>query len=185
VNRVRLAVGVACVAAGVALTVGVEAPAIPGGTYGFVAVGSTAAIVAGVALYRDGRTATGTSVTAPPTQARPQRPGEAVADAIDDLRVVGRRQDATDGRRQVSERLESLAVDVLVAKRDVTAATARDRLESGAWTDDPAAAAFFVDGPVPPLTVRDQVAALRSGDPPFARRARHVLAELHRLEGDA
>lgn len=184
-NRGVVAVGGCCVALGLARTLGWLAFSLPGGTYGFVTSAAVAAVVAGVALHRDGREGATVDVTAPPARRRPVRPGVEAADAIADLRVVGRRATADDGRTALRERLQSLAVDVLVAKRDVTPATARDRLEAGDWTDDPEAAAFFADGTIPALSTRDQLAALRSGDPPFARRARRVLAELDELEGDA
>jgi hypothetical protein len=185
VNRWLFVVGAACIALGVGRTLGVPGPALPGGAYGFVAVAAVAALAAGVALYRDadGDPPPG-STSRPPTRSRPQRPGADAADAIDDLRVVGRRAAAADGRRDLHDRLHAIAVDVLVAKRDVDEATARDRLAAGEWTTDPEAAACFVDGPTPPLSARDQFAALRSGDPPYARRVRRALAELDRVEGD-
>lgn len=184
-NRPLFAVGVACIALGVARTLGVGGPALPGGAYGFVAVAAVAALAAGVALYRDaGDDPVPRSSARPPTRSRPRRPGAEAADAIDDLRVVGRRTDVADGRRDLHDRLHAVAVDVLVAKRDLDEATARDRLATGAWTADADAAACFVDGPTPPLSVRDQVAALRSGDPPYARRVRRALAELDRVESD-
>ncbi|MFC6955541.1 DUF7269 family protein [Halorubellus litoreus] len=184
-NRALFAVGAACVAVGVARLAGVVGPVLPGGAYGFLAVAVLAVVVAGVTLYRDATDDDSPERAAPPERSRPRRPGAAAARAIADLRVVGRRADADDGRRELHDRLESLAVDVLVAKRDVDASTARDQLASGAWTDDPTAAACFVDGPIPPLSARDQFAALRSGDPPYARRVRRALAELDRVEGDA
>jgi hypothetical protein len=185
VNRPLFAVGVACIALGVARMLGVAGPALPGGAYGFVAVAVLAALSAGAALYRD---AAGDpaprSPSPPPTRSTPRRPGADAAHAIDDLRVVGRRADVADGRRDLHDRLHAVAVDVLVAKRDLDEATARDRLATGAWTADAAAAACFVDGPMPPLSVRDQLAALRSGDPPYAHRVRRTLAELARVEAD-
>lgn len=183
-NRALFAAGVACLALGVARVAGLGVPALPGGAYGFVAVAALAAVVAAVALYRDAGGTT-PAVSAPPERSRPRRPGDDAARAIAALRVVGRRADAEDGRGALHDRLEALAVDVLVAKRDVDAATARERLATGAWTDDPVAAACFVDGPVPPLSARDQLGALRSGEPPYARRVRRALAELDRVEGDA
>ncbi|WP_227133613.1 DUF7269 family protein [Halorubellus salinus] len=184
-NRALFAAGTVCVALGIGRLAGVVGPVLPGGAYGFVAVAVLAMGVAGVALYRDAGDEDAPTVAAPPEQARPRRPGAAASRAIADLRVVGRRADAADGRCALHDRLEALAVDVLVAKRDVDAATARELLASGAWTDDPVAAACFVDGPVPPLSARDQVAALRSGAPPYARRVRRALAELDRVEDDA
>lgn len=184
-NRPLFVVGVACVALGVARTLGVAGPTLPGGAYGFVAVAAGAALSAGVALYRDaGGDPASRSSSQAPTRSRPRRPGADAADAIDDVRVVGRRADVADGRSDLHDRLHAVAVDVLVAKRDLDEATVRDRLATGAWTTDPAAAACFVDGPTPPLSVRDQIAALRSGDPPYAHRVRRALAELDRVEAD-
>ena len=184
-NRALFAVGVACVALGVARTLGVAGPTLPGGAYGFVGVAAVAALAAGVALYRDadGDRAPRRSAH-PPTRSKPRRPGADAADAVDDLRVVGRRADVADGRRDLHDRLHAVAVDALVAKRDLDEATARDRLAAGTWTTDEEAAACFVDGPTPPLSLRDQIAALRSGDPPYARRVRRALTALDRIEAD-
>ncbi|WP_323675580.1 hypothetical protein [Halorubellus sp. PRR65] len=184
-NRALFAAGATCLSLGVARLAGVGGPVLPGGAYAFLAVAVLAAAVAGVALSRDARVDGERGVAEPPEQARPRRPGAGARRALDDLRVVGRRADEDDGRRELHDRLEALAVDVLVAKRDVDEPTAREWLASGSWTDDPTAAACFVDGPVPALSARDQLAALRSGDPPYARRVRRALAELDRLEADA
>ncbi len=45
-------------------------------------------------------------------------------------------------REQIRERIAAVAVDAIVAAEDCSASTARERVRSGEWTDDPVAAWF-------------------------------------------
>ncbi|WP_170094894.1 hypothetical protein ACAH01_06325 [Halomicrobium sp. HM KBTZ05] len=56
---------------------------------------------------------------------------------------------------KIRQNLRELAVRVLTAERGWSASTARSRIESGRWTDDPRAAAFLSEGSVvPSVTLR-------------------------------
>ena len=85
------------------------------------------------------------------------------------------------GRETVTERLEAVGVTVLQRRRGYTESEARERLESGEWTDDPVAAAFF-DGTgwaAFPLSFRLRV---RLGEESkFGLKARRATEELERI----
>lgn len=85
------------------------------------------------------------------------------------------------GRETVTERLEAVGVTVLQRRQGDTEDEARERLESGEWTDDPVAAAFF-DGTnwsVFPLSFRLRV---RLGEESrFGLQARRATEELERI----
>ncbi|QSG02251.1 DUF7269 family protein [Natranaeroarchaeum sulfidigenes] len=85
------------------------------------------------------------------------------------------------GRETVTERLEAVGVTVLQRRRGYTESEARERLESGEWTDDPVAAAFF-DGTgwaAFPLSFRLRV---RLGEESrFGLKARRAAEELERI----
>jgi hypothetical protein len=74
---------------------------------------------------------------------------------------------------EVRERLRSAAVETLVRTRGYTRERAKRSIETGEWTDDPYAAAFFT-GQVEGLGVTGLVGTLLDSEPRFQRRARHA-----------
>ncbi|WP_439027278.1 DUF7269 family protein [Haloarchaeobius sp. DT45] len=179
-RRWLLVPGVACIAAGLATTV---APGLAAGAGLAVVVlvvgGVTAAGAALVLGYRSGGGPADRVESPGPTT--PTDPGAAVDALLDDVTATGRRR-GDDTRREVYDRIEAVAVDVLVARYDCTAETAREWLAAGTWTDDEAAAAFFTEGLQPAYSTTDHLRTVRTGDPPVRRRARRALAELTAIE---
>ncbi|QRV14919.1 hypothetical protein JMJ58_18720 [Haloterrigena salifodinae] len=114
-----------------------------------------------------------------PTPERPQElstPGEEIDAAIESGVVTFGRQG-----RKLNERLERAVVDALVLGEGLTEDEARQSLENGTWTDDPLAAAQFMNT-VPdwaPWRVRVRTVVRR--DRP--RRARRAAAEIARISG--
>lgn len=81
-------------------------------------------------------------------------------------------------RSQIRDRLTETAIEVLVRYDGDTPEYARERLQTGSWTDDPAAAAFFTstDGFQVPLTERLRMTV--TGDDAFCQQARRAIAVL-------
>ncbi|WP_435195930.1 DUF7269 family protein [Natronomonas sp. EA1] len=104
--------------------------------------------------------------------------------AFDDLLARLSRADgrtAAELRATVRERLETTAVNVLVHEGH-SRERAHAMLETGEWTDDPMAAAFFAEGTTGSLA--DSVWGAIKGETAFQRHARRVAVALHeRLEG--
>lgn len=69
-------------------------------------------------------------------------PGEAFDEQLARSADVGR-HDVQRIRSSVEERLERVAVATVMRRDGCSRAVARERVHSGAWTDDPHAAAFF------------------------------------------
>lgn len=88
--------------------------------------------------------------------------------------------ESTETHETFQTRLEQVAQWVLT-RDGLDAEQAREQLAEGMWTDDPPAAAFFADAPEHP-SIRGQLHALRTAEPPVARRARHTIGVLtHRF----
>jgi hypothetical protein len=121
-------------------------PSLVGGltpTYGAVVLVGLLATVYGVQRLR-GRGAVERRYARPPDREgrpSPPVPGEAFDSRLDGLAPASTREGRA-ARAAVRERLEVAAVNVL-AKEGLDPDEARDRLESGRWTDDPLAAEFF------------------------------------------
>lgn len=105
-------------------------------------------------------------------------PGDDLDEIIAHLTVL---RSAKADRQQIRERLQTAAITLIRQREHCSEAAARERIESGAWTDDPLAAAFLADEGVvqPPLseTVRNVV----TGEPLIRERARRTVDELTRL----
>ena len=176
-----LAVGLSLLAAGLLGTV------VPGLVVGDAAalvilvVGSVAAVALAL-VYARTDTRTRVARATRPESTGPRVPGRGAEDLLADVTAAGRVR-GDDAREDVYERLTAVAVETLVARYDCTPDEARERLETGSWTDDPLAAALFVDGVEPGWTTRDRLRTLRTGEPPLRRRARHALSELSALAG--
>jgi hypothetical protein len=92
---------------------------------------------------------------------------------LPDLRVKRRNEE----RAAVRERLEALAVEVLVA-RGLDEASARHHLEAGTWTADERASSFFVPAADRDLSVEARLRDAFGSDLAFSRRARRVVAAI-------
>lgn len=179
VRRALLAFGVGTGLAGLALAVFPAMAAGVGADRLFVLfVGVVAGAQAVFDLRARGRTRFRQAETGDPEAAfAPPRPG---ADVDAALSVTERGFDrySQERRDEVRDRVRAAAIDVLSRRGDCSREEARAMLDTGAWTDDPYAAAFFgadVDADLP-LSVRVRDAL--SPESRFTRRARHAIAEL-------
>jgi hypothetical protein len=81
-------------------------------------------------------------------------------------------------RERVRDRLTETAVEILVRYDGDTPEQARERLQTGSWTDDPPAAAFFAPmGEIRPSLVERIRVTITSGSG-FRWRARRAIAAL-------
>ncbi|MFC4436553.1 MULTISPECIES: DUF7269 family protein [Natrialbaceae] len=86
----------------------------------------------------------------------------------------------TQSGRDARARLREGAVRVIRTRRGLAAETARERVRSGEWTDDPVAAAFLAEDRLHPLPER-----LRGAVDPgtaYYRRVRRTLDAIERIE---
>ncbi|QLC33721.1 hypothetical protein EFA46_005755 [Halarchaeum sp. CBA1220] len=167
---------------------GAAAAFAPGLVAGVTLTTAAITVVGGVALlvaylvYRDAR-ATHAAVRRPTTpdvetRRTAGRPGR----DFDRTYAAARAGVRASARTTARERLRRLAVDTLVTADGLAEADAEVRLEAGAWTDDPHAAAFFAaDPPAPPRRLRLRELLGRASV--FDVRFRHALAEIERIAG--
>jgi len=178
-RRVATAVGVLAVATGfgVAALPGL-APAVTETTLAAIAVAAVA-FVAGLhaASVRARRSAR--APFRPGEWATPTPPPESdLVAALDDITGVPGPVE-TQARATVYVEVRALATETLERVEGCSPASARRRLNTGEWTDDPVAAAFFTD-PAPTLT--DRLRGWVTARPTFARRAIHALDGVARLD---
>jgi hypothetical protein len=105
------------------------------------------------------------------TRPTPPTPGEEFDRRLSDLAPASTPEGKSE-RAAIRERLESAAVNVLVDE-GFDPETARERVETGRWTDDPHAAAFFA---VEPSDRRGRLGLgeLLGGGNSFERQARRT-----------
>lgn len=155
-------------------------------TYGAVLLVGALALVSGLGTVRrrlaaDRETATLPNVESTPTHPVPGDEFDATLAAISPRR--DRENDAA--RAEVRARLEAAALAVL-ARDGHPREVGRDMLDSGAWTDDRVAAAFFAGDPVEPSADESFRARLRSsvgGSYSFDSRARRAAAAIAERAG--
>ena len=86
-----------------------------------------------------------------------------------------RRHDGEDIREQLADG----AMRVLVTKGGFQAATVRDAIRSGTWTDDPVAAAFL--SPAVPLPVTERLREAIDPGAAYTHRVRRTLSAIERI----
>lgn len=109
------------------------------------------------------------------------------SDFDDQLVTVTRRArvGSVRDRNKVRDRLHETAIEVLMRYDGDTPDRARERLETGAWTDDRAAAAFFAPADEFQPSTTEWIRLKMSSDNAFRRRARRVIAALsERIEAE-
>ncbi|WP_256296945.1 DUF7269 family protein [Haloarchaeobius salinus] len=180
-RRLLLAVGLALVGAGLLGTV-VPGLVVDDAVALVVLVAGSLVAVALAVVYSRQDAARSVDRPTAPDRTGPRVPGRDADDLLAGVTAAGRVR-GDDDRGAVYERLTAVAVDTLVARYDCTPDEARRRLAAGSWTEDPVAAALFVEGVDPEWTARDRLRTLWTGEPPLRRRARHALAELAALAG--
>lgn len=142
-----------------------------------VALLGALALVEGVRSLQSRRHTEVEGAELPDPEARhdPPRPGDDFDERVASL--DRRRGRSWDGRehRQLRDRLRAAAVEAVAHRRRLPRAAARDRVEAGDWTDDPAAA-WYLGGPAvpsPPWSVR--LRAFLGGGSPVGFYARRTV----------
>lgn len=153
-----------------------------GNDYIFVAVVAALALGAFL-LVLLARAATGVSEATPPAVegTTPGAPGRAVDESLDALPPVR----MTDRHRDVHERVRTAAVEAVAEADGCSRSAARERIESGEWTDDAEAAAFVANDDVDPPGVPQRVATRLRRRHWFRERIETTVAALETLDGDS
>ncbi|MFD1645685.1 DUF7269 family protein [Haloarchaeobius litoreus] len=95
------------------------------------------------------------------------------------LATAGADRREREMRESVRNRLERAAVATIVRTEGCTEAEAKRRLESGEWTDDPYARAFFT-GSVEGASLFDRIDLRRDNQSRYHRWAVHAASEITR-----
>ncbi len=185
-RRLLVVVGVASAVGGVVLV------ARPGlATFGerslLVGLGVLALVQGGrVALDRRGASQEVAETPDPETEQDLPVPGDDLDEALSAVRrrtatvSRGAKRSRRQRRATVRERIETAALDTIVRQYGCTRERARRALETGEWTDDPDAAAFFT-GDLDGVGPRGRLRRMLASEPPFSRRARHAADAVARL----
>jgi len=181
VRRLLLVVGVLGAGGGVVLVV---RPDLAGfGETSLLAVLGVLALVqvVRVAMGRKSHAPSLVETPDPETEQELSVPGEDLDEALAAIRRTPprratRRVEKRRSRRRESirDRIEAAAVQTIVRQHGVSAERARRVLETGAWTDDPDAAAFFT-GEIE-VGRAERLRRALSRTPPFRRRAERAAA---------
>lgn len=101
-------------------------------------------------------------------------------DFDDQLATVTRRARAGSvrNRNKVRDRLNETAIDVLMRYDGDTPDRARERLKTGSWTDDRAAAAFFAPASEFQTSTGERIRSTIRNDNAFRRRVRRAIVAL-------
>ncbi|MFC7072115.1 hypothetical protein ACFQJ7_04405 [Halovenus rubra] len=139
-------------------------------------------IALGVVYVWPGREQTQATPPMPETRAELSSPGESIEEQLDVLSGTPVRPDAVtfwkDTREEVSTHLHTLAVQTLAERYNLTNEVAVELIETGTWSQDPKATAFFNatrnenDGGPRAASIRSNV----------GQQARHVIDELGTIE---
>lgn len=157
--------------------------AIFGNDYVLVAVLGTLGLLLGLAaLANRGTTGLDQAAPPPPEPIYPvARHGESI-DAFLDGRDPG--DGVGTGRSDVIRtRLRSIAVTTVMRSANCTMAEARERIETGSWTDEPLAATYLAGDERPGLGARLKAALV--GTSPDRQAARVAAAEIAELDAEA
>lgn len=176
---------------GVLTVVAPSAAAVPlralvaavGNDYVLVAILGIPAILLGLLVIAvRGKTGLDQATPPPPEQVYPvTRHGQPLDDFLADggLGAVT----GTDSHEAMQNRLKEIAITAVMRSDNCTKATARERVESGAWTDEKAAASFLAEAETPGLGAR--LKAALTGSSPYRQAARVTAAEIARLDEEA
>lgn len=198
VAAVPYAVGIACLAAGVAILVRpslvppgvaaqVEGATDAAGTPYLVLGSLVALVVLAVATFgsrADVQRAIG-DVTPPEPADRPtaRRSGRSIDRRLAALRNAGPRR-SPGAREETIEHLREVTVESLVTYRGLSRSRARERVERGEWTDRAAVAAVVGGADAPGMPLRYVLLDWLSAEPAVERHVRRTVDELDRLHGE-
>jgi hypothetical protein len=177
-RSLAIVVGVALVLWGLAVA---SVPGFAGGvtlTTELLGAVAIVALVGGAAAVRSRfRTEeTESDLPTPESAGEFSTPGEGFDDDVAALAPGGRMRGASQ-RRTIRDRLDELALRVLI-RQGVNEQAAREQLAEGTWTDDPYAAAFFAEAHASDVPLEERLRAAFSGEPSERRRARHAADAL-------
>lgn len=182
VGVVGLAAALVFVAAPETAGAGSELVELAGNDYVLAAAVAAVALAVVVAVLGQ-RSVGGIDQATPPdpeTVQNAPRPGVEFDRAVERASWLPFAGDA-DRRAAVRERVRTAVVRSVMHREGVSRDEARTRVETGAWTDDRAAADFLSESGRAPLTER--LVAFLSGGSQFERGAKRAVDELCRREG--
>jgi hypothetical protein len=181
-------VGLAAVALGVLMVVQPGLAAAIGTDYTAVTVVALLALVQGIRVAR-ARKATELRTAETPdveTVETVPTPGEDFDREVAELRLGPRRM-LIRKRADLRETLEAAAVRAVADRENCSREAAAERVETGAWTDDPHAARFLggPEAPSPPLLSRMRIAASGRSSRQFSiRRTADAIARVAGVTDD-
>lgn len=193
VHRSLLVLGLISSLIGILLIVvpslgGIVSPSGVGRTAPFALIGIIAVVLAaryGLSGFQqtteNGKKERSDDVSLPTPENRPpyMETGTRLAQRLKTIKWTDRREGDPTNRRQLRTDLREMAIRVLSQTENWSRTEIETRLDNGSWSENPQAAAFFADDLVPSLSFRQRLLApLQSSEPIFARRARHVIAEI-------
>lgn len=181
----RIVAGLGLLAAAVALAVVPDAGrAVPVGDVHLLVVGATAALV-GVAYLAGGEEASTPTPPTPETRAELPAPGEAFERKFEELSTTpfrpSKQRRWEETRAEVESTLRAVTVATLADRYNLTRRRAEALVESGRWTEDPHAAAFFT-GRYEPDGSGLRLRPWRTGTS-AGKQAGRVVDELAAIEG--
>lgn len=176
---------------GVLTVVAPSAAAVPlralvaaaGNDYVLVAILGIPALLLGLLVIAvRGKTGLDQASPPPPEQVYPvARHGEPIDEFLSDGGLGDVAE--TDHYERMQTRLRSIAVTAVMRADNCTKATAQERVETGTWTDEKAAASFLAEAETPGLGAR--LKAALTGSSPYRQAARVTAAEIARLDEEA
>ncbi|WP_101295629.1 DUF7269 family protein [Halegenticoccus soli] len=181
-NRAVVVAGVVAVFAGLASVATRGSLAAFDLSYAFVTLVGLLALVQGLrrAAERWSTAVFGADAGEPERRYRVPAPGDEFDARLAEARARSVRGTRTRG--EVRARLREAAVDALVLHGNYDPESAEERVETGAWTDDPFAAAFLGDeAPRPPVSAKLRELFRRGSR--FERDVHRTLAAVEALQG--
>ncbi|WP_255197384.1 DUF7269 family protein [Halorarius litoreus] len=154
-------------------------------SYGAILAVGGLALLVGLALVRSRLDTDRDTATLPAVESPPDHPvpGDEFDTAL--AAIAPRRDRANDAARaEIRERLEAAALATL-AREGHPREVALDMLDSGEWTDDPVAAAFFATEPVDSTEASfgERLRSSVSGSYSFTVQAKHAAHAIARRAG--
>lgn len=182
-RRIAAGIGLVGLAVGLMALPAVEA-SLPFTTQQLLILGVVVSL-AGLVYVKPG---TDTSEPSPPSPEGPgtlPEPGEGVEEQLDVLSKPAFSPDSIrhwkENYEELSDHLRSLAVSQLKDRYNLTAEEAETLIETGQWTEDPYATAFFT-GADPNERSTLVPIRRRTGRSPLGKQASHVIDELGEIE---
>lgn len=189
-RRRRLAIGAVLLFVAIAAAVIVAPDRVPGSVAARLEAVGSQAVLRGLGvvlvLASGGRFLLGSLAGSPQTSSagetetpdRMQRRSPEVVGEQLDAQLEALSKYHSDARAGVvAHDLRPIGVELVARVRGVDVETAREQLETGSWTEDPRAAAFFATEPVA-VPLRYRILDRLADEPVEYRRARHAIDEL-------